>query len=97
MQIDFLRVAEEELEEAVAHYDGISAQLGSEFLKEIELAMARIRAYPRAWPKVSRRARRCRLNHFPYGLVYQDRNNFMLVIAVMHLHRRPGYWRKREQ
>lgn len=95
MQIKFLVAAEEELDEAVAHYRAIRGELGNDFIYETELALARIRAYPNAWPKVSRRARRCRLRRFPYGLVYHQRSELILIIAVMHLHRRPGYWQKR--
>jgi hypothetical protein len=33
----------------------------------------------------------------PYGLVYQVRSDKILILAVMHLSRRPDYWRDREQ
>jgi hypothetical protein len=29
-------------------------------------------------------------------LVYQIGNDRIAIIAVMHLHQRPGYWRERE-
>lgn len=28
---------------------------------------------------------------FPYGIVCQIVNNTLVIVAVMHLHRRPGY------
>ena len=39
--------------------------------------------------------RRCRLSRFPYGLIYAVEGANMLVLAVAHLHRDPGYWRDR--
>ena len=39
--------------------------------------------------------RRCRMNRFPYGLIYAVDNGDILVLAVAHLHREPGYWRDR--
>ncbi|MCI0365313.1 MAG: addiction module protein, partial [Phycisphaerales bacterium] len=38
------------------------------------------------------RARRRQLRRFPYGIVYSVRSDHILVVALMHLHRRPGYW-----
>jgi hypothetical protein len=96
MRIEFLRAAEVELTDAVQWYDSQRTGLGDEFLAEIQRAVRRIEAFPNAWPRISRRSRRCRLNRFPYGLIYQNRKETILVIAVMHLHRKPRYWHTRE-
>jgi hypothetical protein len=32
---------------------------------------------------------------FPYGLLYRIEPARIYIVAVMHLHRRPGYWRSR--
>ena len=47
-----------------------------------------------AWSNISKRTRRCLLNKFPYGVIYQIRDEEILVLAIAHLHRRPGYWNK---
>jgi len=39
--------------------------------------------------------RRCQLNRFPYGLVYAVEDDAVVVLAVMFLRRKPGYWRDR--
>jgi hypothetical protein len=41
------------------------------------------------------RSRRYRLRRFPYGLVYVETGSDIIILAVMHLHRRPGYWNER--
>ncbi len=57
----------------------------SRSLLETGKALHRIQDFPRAWPRMSKRSRRCRLTRFPYGLVYQIRGDVILIVAVMHL------------
>lgn len=92
MIIRFLDVADQEYRDAYDYYDGVVDQLGDEFKEEVTHALWRIKSYPNAWQKVSKHARRCRLERFPFGVVYQIRQDEILVLAVMHLHRDPGYW-----
>jgi hypothetical protein len=32
---------------------------------------------------------------YPYGIVYQIRVDMIVVVAIMHLHREPTYWKSR--
>jgi hypothetical protein len=32
---------------------------------------------------------------FPFGIIYQIIEKQIVVIAVMHLHKKPDYWKKR--
>lgn len=95
MQIEFLEPAREEFQETVVFYDNRKAGLGSEFAEEVWRAIARIILYPEAWSPISRRTRRCRVNRFPFGVIYQVREDTLLIIAVMHLHQEPNSWRDR--
>lgn len=95
MIVEFTSAAEGEFEDAVAHYDGHRAGLGTEFAKEIAAAILRIQEYPEAWQSLRGGVRRCQLNRFEYGLVYRVRGDVATIYAVMHLKRRPEYWRKR--
>jgi hypothetical protein len=40
--------------------------------------------------------RRCLVNKFPYGVVYFVKDNFIIVLAIMHLRKKPNYWKKRK-
>jgi hypothetical protein len=93
--VRFLAEAEAELAEAVTHYDAQLAGLGAEFALEVRDGVARIEEYPKAWQLLSRRARRYRLRRFPFGLVYAALQSEIVVLAVMHLHRKPDYWKER--
>jgi len=39
--------------------------------------------------------RRALVNRFPYGVLYVDDHSELLIVAIMHLHREPGYWESR--
>lgn len=95
MTVRFLADAEAELADGVAYYDGLLPGLGTEFALEVRDGLARVEEYPKAWQLLGRRARRYRLSRFPYGLVYAELPSEIVVLAVMHLHRKPDYWRER--
>lgn len=38
---------------------------------------------------------RSRLHRFPYGVIYTRDGADVLMLAVSHQHRKPGYWRTR--
>jgi plasmid stabilization system protein ParE len=93
--VRFLEVAEIELDHAVQWYESQAPGLGDAFLIEVLSAAERVSLYPEAWHSLDEGLRRCRLNRFPYGLIYAIENGDVLVLAVAHLHREPGYWRDR--
>lgn len=95
MNVDFLQPAQAELVDAVAYYNLQSEGLGYEFAVEVKRTLGRIMQYPDAWSALSERTRRCRTSRFPYGVVYQVRGETILIVAVMHLHARPGSWKSR--
>jgi hypothetical protein len=94
-RIQFLITAERELIETVCYYNSQSPGLGFEFAAEVTHTLERINQYPLAWYQLSKRTRRCRTNRFPYAVIYQIRKNYILVIAVMHLHKNPEAWQER--
>ena len=95
--VRFLDIAQAELDEAVAYYDAESAGLGGQFLIEVLATLDRIGSHPEAWPSFGPDVRRCITRRFPYGIVYQVLAKGILVVAVAHLHREPGFWRKRTE
>ena len=95
MQFEFLPPAQTELAEAVAHYNEEREGLGAEFAVEVYRAIRRIVGHPLAWTKITKRVRLCRTKRFPYGIIYQVRVEGILIVAVMHLRRRPGHCRDR--
>ena len=97
MIIEFLEPATAELYEAIVYYNIQRQGLGLEFAKEVQNTIERIKQNPEAWTTIStsKQARRCLTNRFPYGIIYQIRKNTILIVAVMHLKRRPQTWQSR--
>ncbi len=95
MQIRLLEIAAIELDEAVTYYNSEHTGLGDEFIIEFANSLERIKAYPQAWQPFTQNTRRCQLRRFPYGIVYQLLQTEILIIAISHLHREPGYWKDR--
>ena len=97
MRVHFHPDAEAEFATATEYYEQCQAGLGLAFVEEVYAVIARIIAYPNAWCPLSTNTRRCLLNRFPYGVVYQVRSDDVRIIAVANLHRRPGYWKERTE
>jgi hypothetical protein len=43
----------------------------------------------------SRIVRTCMLGRFPYRVIFEVRNDEIVVLAVAHHRRQPGFWRQR--
>jgi plasmid stabilization system protein ParE len=97
MKVEFLEPAAQEFYEASAFYNIQRQGLGQEFAKEVEDTIERMKQNPEAWATVypSKRARRCLTNRFPYGVIYQIRQDTLLIVAIWHQRRRPQTWQER--
>ena len=95
MIVVFHEAAQAEVDGAIKHYRAISDDLGEAFRAEAEQAIQRIAERPDAWQPLGRGLRRYILKRFPYGIVFRVHDGQIKVYAVMHLKRRPEYWRKR--
>ena len=58
MKINFLEIAQIELDDAIGYYNYESAGLGDAFLTEVLNALDRIGEFPEAWHPGSKRTRR---------------------------------------
>ncbi len=97
MRYDFHPEARLEYREAAVFYDARRPGLGAAFTIEIEAAIQKILEAPECWRFVEQDVRRCLAHRFPYGILYTIEESFILIIAVAHGSREPGYWRHRLQ
>jgi plasmid stabilization system protein ParE len=97
MKFEFHPAAEEELNQAVDYYNDCQPSLGWDFAQEVYFTIQNILAYPKAWTPLSKNTRRCLVNRFPFGVIYQIVENDIFIIAIMQLSRKPGYWQGRTE
>lgn len=93
-RVGFHPGARKELRESVGYYETQQEGLGKRFLAAVRAAIERIQSYPLMCRTVEHDFRQRRVLRFPYGLIFrlgEDR----ILIDVMHLHRKPGYWKHR--
>lgn len=95
MKVSYLAVAREEIREAADYYAAISPDLGMAFKRELRQLMRLVATMPLAWPSSGSETRKCLMTRFPYLVIYAPLPAELLVLAVGHQHRRPGYWRDR--
>lgn len=95
MKIRYLAMAREEIREAADYYAAISPDLGMAFKRELRQLMHLVATMPLAWPPIGSETRKCLMTRFPYLVIYVPLPSELLVLAVGHQHRRPGYWRDR--
>jgi toxin ParE1/3/4 len=81
-----------EIRDSYKWYESRAQGLGEDFLSELESAFQIIKEIPDTWPLIAMNFRRYLLDRFPFGVIYQKKEDQIYIVAVMHLNRKPGYW-----
>ena len=98
MTLVFHPLAEREFIAAARFYETRARALGADFIRQVERTLGEIVTHPNAGSLFAGSTIRRRLiQRFPFGLVYEIESANISVIAVMHLRRQPGYWKRRRR
>ena len=97
MIVEFLDEASDEAMQAYQYYEDRQSGLGTAFRTALEAALLRVEARPMSCPAIDADTRKCRLQRFPYNLLFRLLDERVLIIAVAHDRRKPGYWHKRTE
>jgi len=95
MRVRILTPAREEFLESATFYEREAEGLGAEFIDAFEHAVQLLASNPHLGSHFEGSVRRKLLRRFPFQLIYEVTPDEVLVVAVAHLSRRPGYWRDR--
>lgn len=95
MRFEFHPEALTEYLAATHYYAECQEGLELRFIDSVEHAIERICKRPQQYRIIEEDVRRCLAKVFPYAVLYTIEPEYILIIAVMHCHREPGYWRRR--
>jgi plasmid stabilization system protein ParE len=100
MPLHLLAEASTELADAAEWYERQQLGLGSAFSSAVFRALDAIEESPDTWPEWpgvhhTPPIRRLLLPDFPFAVPYMVLEDRVVVLAITHVRRRPGYWLKR--
>jgi toxin ParE1/3/4 len=95
MKYAFHPEALEEYRQAVLWYASREQQAALHFVASIEEAIKRVVDAPTRWRIIDEDIRRCLTRVFPYAILYTIEDDSILIVAIMHCSREPGYWKAR--
>jgi toxin ParE1/3/4 len=93
----FVAPARREFLMEIAYYAAIEPELGARFALRVQEAVARAIAFPLSGSPASANTRRIFLQEFPFALIYRPHESGIVIFALAHHSRRPGYWQPRVQ
>jgi plasmid stabilization system protein ParE len=100
VKVRVLEEAEAELCQAVLYYEAQRRGLGVEFQAQVASSIKAIGESPNRFglyegKPLSRPFRRALVKRFPYVVIFEVRDKEVLIVAVAHGSREPGYWESR--
>ena len=95
MRVDFHPEATAELSASAEWYAERSAVAAQNFLVAVDLAVSSIVKDPERFVRIDDRHHGCSVVKFPFQIVFRRDQSRIVIVAVAHAKRRPGYWRRR--
>ncbi len=95
MKYEFHPEALDEFQDAAIFYEEQQGGLGDRFIAAVQSAVGHIVESPNSWRIMEDDVRRFLTKVFPYAVLYTVENERVLIVAVMHCYREPGYWHHR--
>lgn len=93
--IEYLDGARADFDESFDWYAKRSVGAAIGFAAAVDEAIDKIAADPRRFATTFGGCRYCSVKRYPFRVVFRDEPNRLVVVAIAHAKRRPGYWRGR--
>src|SRR5438105_1006319 len=92
----FHHLAAKEFRQARSWYARRSSRTALRFVEALNKGIEQLATLPNLWPFYDDRHQWFKLRKFPYLLVFRELDDgHLVIVAVAHSARRPGYWRRR--
>jgi plasmid stabilization system protein ParE len=92
------RAAKRELKEAAEWYRERDTEVASRFLREVFRSIALLERFPLIGAPVfgvdDSNIRQLPVSNFPYHVVFKRHEERIVILAIAHDRRKPGYWRR---
>jgi plasmid stabilization system protein ParE len=95
LPIDYLPGARQDFDESFDWYLERSVQTALRFTAAVDAAVINAGNDPERFAPIGKTHRACPVKRFPFRIVFRVVEGRMIVVAVAHAKRRPGYWRNR--
>jgi len=94
-RIEYLSGARIDFDESFDWYAERSIGAAIGFASAVDDALEAIVKAPDHFPKVPGGCAYCALTRYPFRIVFRNEAQRLVVVAIAHAKRRPGYWRGR--
>ncbi len=95
LPIDYLFGARRDFDESFDWYSERSTQAAVRFADAVDAALMQVAVHPTRFASPDGLHRECPVKKFPFRIVYRLVENRVMVVAIAHAKRRPGYWHDR--
>lgn len=93
MRIVWQDHAKTELKEAVQYYRAnVGDDVAHNFRDEVRRLTRQLLEHPEIGPRILRETRRYPLHDHPFNIIYRLTSEAIIIVALAHQSRRPGYW-----
>ena len=97
IKLRFLPDAETEFLKEVMYYSATGTGIGIKFQQAVEDTVRRAVAVPSGGAPAPNGTRRRPVKGFPFSVIYRPSATEILIVALVHHRRKPGYWLRRIQ
>jgi plasmid stabilization system protein ParE len=95
LPVDYLLGARQDFDESFDWYATRSTEAAVRFDTAVDAALSAIAADPHRFEALDDIHRACPVARYPFRVVYRVESDRILVVAIAHAKRRPGYWKSR--
>ncbi len=94
--VEFLPGARADFDQACDWYARRSVAAAIGFASVVDAALETIVDDPNRFPRLSGSCAYCALKRYPFRIVFREEARQLVIIAIAHAKRRPGYWKHRD-
>jgi plasmid stabilization system protein ParE len=89
----FTPQANADFAESLDWYAKRDVETANRFEAALDLAILELCQNPERWPRFDAEHRQRTLKGFPFSIFYRAKDEHLIIVAIAHHSRQPGYWR----